>query len=102
MGIYIVLVDHHRDKILMPKITFIYFDGCPNYKSVKNLLSHIGVSFNEVKQDDLAAGHTFKSFTSPTILKNDKLIFGEKISGIGGGCSVNIRERWELERKLKG
>jgi len=85
----------------MPKIKLIYFAGCPNYKSVKNILEHIGVSFDEINQDDLANGHPFKRFTSPTIIKNDKLIFGERVSEMGGGCSIHIPERWELEQKLK-
>jgi glutaredoxin len=86
----------------MENIKLVYFRGCPNYKSVKKLLTRIGVSFDEINQDDLSDGHPLKRFTSPTILKNEKLIFGEKISDASGGCSIRIPERWELERKLKG
>ena len=85
----------------MSKITLIYFGSCPNYEGVKNLLLQIGVSFVEINQDDLLSKHPFKQFTSPAILKNDELIFGERIGDLGEGCSINIPDKWELERKLK-
>ena len=85
---------------MIPEITLIYFGACQNYKNVKNLLVHIGVAFNEINQDDLVNGHPFKLFTSPTILKNDYLIFGERIDSAGGGCSIRIPKREELEQKL--
>ena len=64
----------------MENIKLVYFRGCPNYKSVKKLLTRIGVSFDEINQDDLSDGHPLKRFTSLTILKNEKLIFGKKLA----------------------
>ena len=85
---------------MVPKITLIYFGNCLNYKTTKSNLTHIGIPFREFNQDDLSDDHPFKLFTSPTILKNDRLIFGEKVANANGGCSIRIPNREELEQKL--
>jgi len=71
-------------------IKFIYFEGCPNAGKVRKLLQKAGVDFSEILQDDLSPEHPLKNYSSPTILKGEKIILGSEITGQGGGCSLNI------------
>ena len=82
----------------MDDIKLIYFSDCPNYESAKNLLLNSGCDFEEVNQSDLSDNHPFKHYTSPTILKNGKLIIGEKTDS--GGCSIRLPGSAELKMKL--
>lgn len=84
----------------MCELKFIYFKGCPNISKVRSMLQELGESFEEVFQDDLPDNHPLKSYSSPTLLKGDKIIFGAKTSS-GGGCSLGIPLTDELREKLK-
>jgi hypothetical protein len=85
----------------MERIQLIYFEGCPNYSVVKNLLSDIGVKYEEIEQNDLEETDPLKLFSSPSILKNGKLIFGQKIDSTKGGCTINLPDKSSLAKKLK-
>ncbi len=86
----------------MERIQLIYFGGCPNFSVVKNLLSDIGVKYEEIEQTGLGETNPLKLFSSPSILKDGKLIFGQKIDSTKGGCTLNIPEKSDLAKKLKG
>jgi hypothetical protein len=85
----------------MERIQLIYFQGCPNYSVVKNLLSEIGAIYEEVDQNDLSDEDPLKLFSSPSILKDGKLIFGQKIDSAKGGCTLNLPDKSHLAKKLK-
>lgn len=84
----------------MKKIKLIYFDGCPNVEKTKQTLKEAGISFEEIKQDELSNEDHFKSYSSPTILDGDIIIFGAKTAAGGGGCSLEIPTVEELMAKL--
>lgn len=84
----------------MRAIKLVYFAGCPNAEAARNLLRKIGVSFDEVRQDELSSTDTRRSFTSPTILNGDTIISGTNKGDGGGRCSLDIPSADELRRKL--
>ena len=84
----------------MDNIKLIYFVGCPNYEAARTLLLNSGYDFEEVNQSDLPENHPSKHYSSPTILKNEKLIIGEKMDSLAGGCSIKLPDDVELRKKL--
>jgi len=46
----------------MKRISLIYFNNCPNYQSVRQMLIEIGLPFKEINQDNLQAGCRDKIF----------------------------------------
>ncbi len=85
----------------MEQIQLIFFQDCPNYSIVKNLLTDLGLSFEEIEQSSLSEIDPLRLFTSPSILKNGELIFGQKINTAMGGCSLNLPKKSDLIYKLK-
>jgi hypothetical protein len=85
----------------MKKFTLIYFNGCPNYKPAKDLLVEAGIEFVEVCQDKIDEADPLKEYSSPTLLMGDRIIFGTKVSGSGGGCSWKIPSVDELKDAIK-
>ena len=85
----------------MERIQLIYFQGCPNYSVIKNLLSDIGVKYEEIEQTGLEEIDPLKLFSSPSILKDGKLIFGQKIDSTKGGCTLNLPDKSYLAKKLE-
>ena len=47
----------------------------------------VGQIFQEVKQDSLPEGHPFRSFSSPSLLLGDKVLFGTKAEN--GSCTLD-------------
>ncbi len=85
----------------MGKIKLIYFKGCPLYEDAQNILLQWGCNFEEINQNDLSDNHPYKYYTSPAILKNEKLVFGEKTDSFQGGCSIQFPTDTELKRRLE-
>lgn len=83
----------------MTDLKFIYFEGCPNAAKVRKNLADAGYDFEDVNQNELAASHSLKNFSSPTILKGSKIIFGSA-TGSEGGCSLEIPTIQEIKTKL--
>jgi hypothetical protein len=82
----------------MEKLKFIYFEGCPNAQIMKTALNDLGYELEEIEQNSLPSGNPYKDYSSPTILKNSKLIYGEKAAG--GGCSLNMPDLKKLKEML--
>ncbi len=74
----------------MPKVKLVYFKGCPNVEKVSAFLAEAGVDCTLVCQDDLPPEHPLKECSSPTIIKDGKIVFGAHGEGSGGACSVNV------------
>ena len=80
----------------MSNYTLIYFSGCPNHLPAVELLEKANLKFETICQDELGKNCPEKNYTSPTLLYNEKIIFGSK--AIGGGCSMPLPD---LEGLLK-
>lgn len=79
----------------MPKIELLYFRGCPNVERAREALRSAGyMEFSEVDQGKLPSSHPYLCFSSPTILRDGKLMAGAK-SG-AAACSVVNWENAEL------
>ena len=72
----------------MEPTKLLYFQGCPNAEKLRTNLKDVGVTFEEVVQDLLPEEHPFRSYSSPSVLHNNEIIFGIAVSGSGGGCTV--------------
>ena len=85
----------------MNQIKLIYFLDCPNFPIVKNILLDMGLIFEEVEQNSLPNNQPLKLLTSPSILKDDKLVFGQRTDSAIGGCSLNLPQKADLIDRLK-
>jgi len=85
----------------MAQIKLIYFEGCPNAEKSRQALRAVGIPFDEIRQDELPSESPFKSYSSPTILDGDKLIFGSRADAGSGGCSLEIPTADSLKKKLE-
>jgi len=86
--------------LTVAELKLIYFGGCPNAESTRKALLATGFDFDEVKQDDLAADHPHKAYSSPTILKKNEVVFGTK-TGPDGGCSLEVPTANEIRERLE-
>ena len=82
----------------MKNIKFIYFDGCPNAQKVIDILVDLRVEFDKVEQTSLPDGNELKNYSSPTVIADDKIVFGAEADG--GGCSLNLPTLEFLKERL--
>lgn len=65
----------------MPRFELIYFTGCPIVPRARSALREAGISqFFETNQDKLAEDDERKTFSSPSILSDGRLIAGSRDS----------------------
>lgn len=81
------------------KFKLIFFKGCPNYQPAIDLLNEVGLNFETICQDDLEDSSSFKKYSSPTLLLDEKIIFGSL--AIGGGCSLQLPNKEDLLKILE-
>ncbi len=80
-------------------ITLLTFRGCPNADPVREVLRKLGIAFRDVLSDDLPQSHPWRAYSSPTILQNDKIVFGTDQGG-DGACSLNVPTEEFLKDRL--
>lgn len=82
-------------------LKLIYFEGCPNVDLARKNIQTAGYRFEEILQDDLPEGHPLKDYTSPTLLKGERVIFGT-LSSLGhGGCSLEIPTAEQIKTQIE-
>jgi len=86
----------------MSAVKLIYFEGCPNSKHARAVLLSSKVGFEVIKQDDLPKDDPYREYSSPTILKNGEILFGEKLGPNTAACSAEKFDEGELKKKLRG
>lgn len=84
----------------MSRLTLIYFRDCPNVGRARKLLKESGFEFRELVQDDLSPESRLKRYTSPTLLAEDRLIFGGELGQGGTGCTMTIPSVQQLKQLL--
>ena len=82
------------------KVKLVYFDGCPLFKETKKILENLGTDFEIVKQDELPDHHPLRAYSSPSILKGDKLIFGSKLDENTSACSFSKIDMDSIKRQM--
>jgi hypothetical protein len=83
-------------------IKLVFFQGCPNAERARVELGKAGLNFMLVEQGELEAGHPLLSYTSPSLLIGDSLIFGSRTSNGGSaGCTLQIPRAEELEELVR-
>lgn len=80
-------------------VTLITFRSCPNADKARLALKNIGVSFTDVISDELPANHLWRRYSSPSILQDEKLVFGSDQGG-DGACSLKVPTENELKERL--
>jgi len=83
----------------MSKCQLIYFEGCPNAKHARAILLTAGVPFEVILQDELNEGNEFKNYSSPSILKDGKLLLGQRLSSGSSACSFEKIDEELLKQK---
>lgn len=81
-------------------VKLIYFEGCPNADKVRRNLTEAGIEFSLVRQDDLPTDDPMRRYSSPSILKDDQVMFGAMTDAGGGGCSLDLPSVEEIQRRL--
>jgi len=84
----------------MRQVKLIYFEGCPNAEKTKKALHRAGVDFETMCQDELPESHPYKSYSSPTILKENEVVFGSRTGTGSGGCSLDMPSEKVLRESL--
>lgn len=86
-------------------LILIFFPGCPSYPQVKSALDEIGVSYELVNQDLLTRDSKFLSYSSPTVLFDDRgdsrIIFGARTDANSRGCSFSSLSSGDLVKLLR-
>jgi glutaredoxin len=82
----------------LKKLKFIYFTGCPNAQKMKETLEDLDYQLDEIEQTSLQSGDQYKNYSSPTVIKDERIIFGGKAEG--GGCSLNMPTKDKLKELL--
>ena len=83
-------------------LKLIYFKGCPNAKRLEYLLDKLGRKFKSIEQSDLPKGHPFRKYSSPTLLCDQKIVFGSPIEGEEGISVITLDEGVGGEVEGKG
>ncbi len=86
----------------MSAVKLIYFDGCPNSKHARALLLSSKIDFESVKQDELPDNHTYRTYSSPTILRDEDVIFGQKLEPGVSACSFERFDEDKIRKSLLG
>lgn len=85
----------------MEKVKLIYFQSCPEAKHARAALLTSGVAeFEVVLQDELKNEDPLKSYSSPTILKGDKVIYGNKLNAGSSACSFQKIDFGQIQSDL--
>jgi len=82
------------------RLTLIYFRDCPNAGRARQLLQDLGFEFQEVVQDELSPDSRLRRYTSPTLLSEDRLVFGGELGQGGTGCTMTIPSAQQLKKLL--
>jgi glutaredoxin len=79
----------------------IYFESCPNAKQAIKLLNNLNLKFELILQDDLDKEHPNQSYSSPTLILNNQIVFGSKTGNKTGGCSIQLPSDKIIQTKLQ-
>lgn len=83
----------------MNRYKLIYFKGCPNYSPAVEILEDIGIEFETICQDNLSDSDLYSKYSSPTLLRDDVIIFGAEVSE--RSCSFKLPSKEELSNLLR-
>jgi hypothetical protein len=87
-------------RLFVMPLYLITFKGCPIVKKAKSLLAEAQLKYTEVQQDELPELHPYRAYSSPSLLKDDRLIFGSRTGSQSYGCTMAIPTLMELTQKL--
>lgn len=98
------LIYRRRDFVLrganVNRLTLIYFRDCPNANRARQMLKELGFEFHEVVQDELSPDSRLRRYTSPTLLAEDRLVFGGELGQGGTGCTMTIPSEQQLKQLI--
>lgn len=75
----------------MNSVKLIYFKGCPEAGKLRSALFRAGISnYQEVLQDELPKGHSYLKVSSPSVMKDDELIYGVRTCNESSSCTYDM------------
>ena len=79
----------------------IYFSGCPEAKNARAALLNAGVEkFEVVVQDKLNDDDPHRHYSSPSILKGNEILYGQKLKKNTSACSYQKLDSEKLRKKI--
>jgi hypothetical protein len=81
-------------------LRLVYFEGCPNAQEMIDIVHKTGRDFDRIDQSALPPEDPFQRYSSPTLLWNDRIVFGVLLEG-AGGCSLNLPGPDKLKEVLR-
>ncbi|MBC76157.1 MAG: hypothetical protein CME64_09090 [Halobacteriovoraceae bacterium] len=83
------------------ELKLIYFSGCPEAKNARAALLNAGAEkFDVVVQDKLSDDDPYRLYSSPSILKGDEILYGQKIKKNSSACSYQKLNSEKLRKKI--
>lgn len=86
----------------MNQVKLIYFEGCPEAKNVRATLLTAGIyDFEVILQNKFPEGHEYRNFSSPSLLNGNELIYGTRIDGGMGSCTLSSGDLTKILQNIK-
>lgn len=83
------------------ELKLIYFKGCPEAKNARSALLNAGVEkFEVVVQEKLNSDDPYLLYSSPSILKGDEILYGQKLTKNTSACSYQKLDSEKLRMKI--
>ncbi|HXH73445.1 MAG TPA: MerC domain-containing protein [Bacteriovoracaceae bacterium] len=74
----------------MNDIKLVYFEGCPEAKNIRAALLNAGVfDFQVIIQGELPDESPYRRLSSPSVLKNEEIIYGIRTDGQISTCTFD-------------
>lgn len=84
----------------MENLKLIYFKGCPNARHARAVLLQTGLNFEVIIQDELPLGDKLLQFSSPTIIRDNEILLGQKLSEGSSACSFEKIDEEQLKNNI--
>ena len=82
------------------KIEVYFFKGCPNADRVFSYFDSCGIAYNKIDVETLDISNPNRNFSSPSVLVDNRLVFGSEVSAGATGCTVEVFSPEALARAL--
>ena len=81
-------------------LTLVYHSQDSEAQAALRLLESLGLKFKSVIQDDLDQNDFYATYSSPTLLKNGTIVFGESAGSLCGLPGAPLPSKEELKDLL--
>ena len=93
-------VSQNGEASMNEQFTLVFFRGCPNAELARQLVSDLKISCVYILQDDLSEGDPLRSYSSPSLLVGDQVVFGALTGKNSKGCSLVVPRVEEIKQTI--